>query len=329
MKATPVACALFPALLLARRRAQAFSALVLGALLLALSGCGKPERRTISDRAGETATVPAHIERIVSTAPSNTEIIVDLGLADKLVAVDRYSRGIPGVRHDLPQVDFFYPDGEALISLRPDLIIVNGHNRTGAGGDPFALLREAGIAVANVPFSRSISAIYEDIAFIAELLGVPERGAELVRRMKEQVDEVRATSAAIAERRTVCFEISPAPDITTFGQGTFLNDMLEAAGAINLFGDQSGIIFPGAELLVERNPDVIVTNVSAIPDPVAEIKRRPGFDTISAVKNGRVYQVDTDSSSRPSHRIILALRQIARAVYPEQYAADPEWNAAR
>ncbi|WP_238580205.1 ABC transporter substrate-binding protein, partial [Treponema endosymbiont of Eucomonympha sp.] len=149
MKAVPAAFALFPALLL-RRRAQAFAALVLGALLLALaalSGCGKPARRTISDRAGETAVVPEHIERIVSTAPSNTEIIVDLGLADKLVAVDRYSRDIPGVRQDLPQIDFFYPDGEALISLRPDLIIVNGHNRTGAGGDPFALLREAGIAV--------------------------------------------------------------------------------------------------------------------------------------------------------------------------------------
>jgi len=73
---------------------------------------------------------------------------------------------------------------------------------------------------------------------------------------------------------------------------------------------------PGAESIIERNPDVILTNVDYIPDPIGEIKSRPGFEHINAVKNNCVYQIDTDSSVRSSTRIILALRQMSQAVYP-------------
>jgi iron complex transport system substrate-binding protein len=76
---------------------------------------------------------------------------------------------------------------------------------------------------------------------------------------------------------------------------------------------------PSAESIIERNPDVIITNVNYIDDPIGEIKSRPGFNHINAVINNRVYQIDTDSSVRPSQNIILAVRQMAHAVYPELY----------
>jgi iron complex transport system substrate-binding protein len=252
-------------------------------------------------------------------APSNTEIIVDLGMADKLIAIDRHSANVAGIPGNLPQMDFFYPDAEVIIGLEPDVIIANGHNATGTGDDPFRLLRETGIPVAYISMSKSINDIYEDIAFIADLLQSPDRGAALIRSMKEQVDEITRQAASIKNKKTVYFEISAAPEMYTFGKGSFIDDMISAIGAINIFGNDNWIVTPGAEVIIDRNPDVILTNVDYLEDPVGELKSRAGFDHISAVINNRVYRIDTDSSVRPSARIILALGQMAQAVYPEAY----------
>jgi iron complex transport system substrate-binding protein len=103
------------------------------------------------------------------------------------------------------------------------------------------------------------------------------------------------------------------------GRETFLNEMLEITGALNVFADKTGWIAPSAEAILERHPEVILTNVSFIDDPRGEITSRQGFADTTAVRNGAVYLIDADSSSRPSQRLTLALRQIALAVYPEYY----------
>jgi len=95
--------------------------------------------------------------------------------------------------------------------------------------------------------------------------------------------------------------------------------MISTIGALNIFGSEDWLVMPSAEAVITRNPDVILTNVNYIDDPVGEIKNRPGFEHINAVKNNRIYQIDNDSSSRPSPRIVLALRQMAEAVYSGQY----------
>jgi iron complex transport system substrate-binding protein len=259
------------------------------------------------------------INRVVSTAPSNTEIITDLGQAHKLVAIDRHSANVAGIPEGLPQLDFFYPDAEVIINLEPDIIIANGHNPTGSGEDPFRLLREMGIPVVYIPMSKSIDDIYRDIAFIAGLLQAQKKGEEVIDSMKAQIAELCQRGARIDTKKTVYFEISAAPEMITFGKDSYLNDMIAAVGARNIFEHDNWIVSPGAESIVERNPDVILTNVNYIPDPIAEIKGRPGFEHINAVKNNCVYQIDTDSSVRPSTRIIFALRQMSRAVYPELY----------
>jgi iron complex transport system substrate-binding protein len=173
--------------------------------------CKNNEQRVLSDKAGNRIVIPNSVEKIMSTAPSNTEIIADLGLAAKLIAIDKYSRDVPGVRSDLPEIDFFYPDAEYIISLDPDIIIASEHNIPGTGSDPFALIREAGIPVAYIPTSGSIEGIYEDIDFISKLLGKSERGGELIAEMKNQIDGIRRKGAGITEKKSVYFEISPFP----------------------------------------------------------------------------------------------------------------------
>jgi iron complex transport system substrate-binding protein len=288
-------------------------------LILLLSACGANKGREIIDRSGRMVRINDSINRIVSTAPSNTEIITDLGMAHKLVAIDRHSVNVTGIPGGLPQLDFFYPDAEVIINLEPDIIIANGHNPTGSGEDPFRLLREAGIPVVYISMSKSIDDIYQDIAFIADLVRAQKKGEEVISSMKAQIAEISQKTARIDAKKAVYFEISAAPDMMTFGKDSYINDMISVIGARNIFEHDNWLVMPGAESVIERNPDVILTNVSYIEDPIGEIKSRPGFEHINAVINNRIYQIDTDSSVRPSTRIMLALRQMSYAVYPEMY----------
>ena len=292
-------------------------------LTLFVLGCGQGrEMRSITDRAGRSVTIHGQVNRIISTAPSNTEIIADLGLADKLIAIDRHSTNVipphdyPGIPDNIPLLDFFFPDPELIIGLEPDLIIASGHNPTGSGDDPFRLLGEMGIPVVYVPMSRSIEDIYLDIAFVADLLSVQQKGEQLVDAMKAEIAEIIDRTVHIEVKNSVYFEIAAAPEMFTVGRGNYLDDMISAISAINIFGNDNWLVSPGAESIIERNPDVILTNVNYIDDPIAEIKNRPGFNHINAVINDRIYFIDTDSSVRPSRRITIALRQMSQAVYP-------------
>jgi len=286
-------------------------------IILLASGCKIEKGREIVDRTGRVVVVKRAINRIVSTAPSNTEIIANLGQAGKLVAIDIHSANITGLPVNLPLLDFFYPDAEVIINLEPDIIIASGHNPTGTGEDPFRLLREMGVPVVYISMSKSIDDIYKDIAFIADILQAGKEGEELINSMKTQIAEISRRAAQIETKKTVYFEISAAPDMMSFGKDSFIDNMIYIIGARNIFGNEDWLVTPSAEAIIDRNPDVIITNVNYIDDPIGEIKSRIGFNHINAVINDRVYQIDNDSSSRPSSRIILALRQMSEAVYPE------------
>ncbi|MCL2186477.1 MAG: ABC transporter substrate-binding protein [Treponema sp.] len=288
-------------------------------ITLLFSSCNAAKTNEIIDRTGRNIVIRNPINRVVSTAPSNTEIIVDLGQAEKLVAIDKHSANIEGIPDKLPLLDFFYPDAEVIINLKPDLIIASGHNPTGSGEDPFKLLREMGIPVVYISMSKSIEDIYKDIEFIAKLLQAEEKGEKLVTWMKQQINSIIKTAEDIEIVKTVYFEISAAPDMMTFGKDSFIDDMIKTVGAKNIFANENWLVSPSAEAVINRNPDVILTNVNYIDDPISEIKNRLGFNHINAVINDRVYQIDTDSSVRPSARVLYAIYQMSHAINPELY----------
>jgi iron complex transport system substrate-binding protein len=210
------------------------------------------------------------------------------------------------------------PDAEAIIALNPDIIIASGHNKTG-GEDPFAPIKEAGISVVYIPSSASFEGIYEDIDFIASIVDKDSEGEKLVTEMQTEIDRIKDIAATITDKKTVYFEISPAPYIYTTGAGTFQNEIIETIGATNVFGSETGWISPSEEAILDANPDVIITNVGYVPEPVAEILAREAWVDMDAIVNGDVYLIDADASSRPSHNVVAALIEMAKAVYPEYY----------
>ena len=147
------------------------------------SGCSSQGDRTVTDREGTEVNIPTKIDKIISTAPSNTEVIMELGLGEKLVAIDKYSLDIEGINSEITKIDFSNPDAETIIGLEPDVVIASGHNKTGSAEDPFKAISEAGIPVVYIPSSDSIEGIYKDIEFIAEVVNEEEKGQEIIDEM--------------------------------------------------------------------------------------------------------------------------------------------------
>ena len=286
-------------------------------LMFAVTGCNSSQP-TVKDREGNDIILPEKINRIISTIPSNTEILVALGLKDKIIAVDNYSKDVEGINPDVTFIDLMNPDAETIIELNPDIIIASEINKMG-GRDPFSLLKESGITVVYVTISDSIQGIYDDIIFIGEITKTSEKATEIIENMKKEIENYRKIGETITEKKRVYFEISPAPDLFTFGKGSFLQEILEIVGADNVFADKGKGIAISSEAILEANPEVILTNVNYIDNPIEEIKSRDGWNSITAVATDQVHYIDANSSSRPSQNIVNAIKEIGHAIYPELY----------
>ena len=262
------------------------------------------------DRAGNPLAVPEKVETIASLAPSITQVLIDLGLADKIIAVDTYSAGSKGLDETLPAFEMMAPDMEQMIALNPDIVFVTGMSLSD-GTDPFTALTDVGIAVAYIPSSNSIDGIMEDNLFIGQVAGNAEGAKALNDKLAAAIETFRVeTDAPIP----VYFEISPAPYLYSFGSGTFLNEMIELLGGKNIFVDQEGWISVSDEAVIAAAPEIIFTNVNWEEDAVEKILAREGWESIPAVENGKVFLIDADASSQANHRIVYALEEMAEVL---------------
>ena len=278
----------------------------------------EPDTGLIPDREGGTVEVPDSVDTIVSTAPSITEILVGLGLGEKIIAADLYSSDVAGIDPAVCTIDFFNLNIEELAVLSPDVIVINGIS-VGAGADPYSALKDAGVNVIYIPTSESIADIKLDIEFLAGYTKTKEKGAALIRDIDSAVSDISAKAAGVTMRKSVYFEVSEAPYMYTCGSGTFINEVIDLVGADNIYESESGWISNSEESVIAANPDVIITNVSYDCYDYNEIKSRPGWESITAVKNGDVYRVDPNTTGRPSQHIVDGMYEIARAIYPNIY----------
>lgn len=253
---------------------------------------------------------------IMSIGPAITEIIVGLGAGDRIIATDTFSAQVPGVPAGIPIVDMWNLDIEIVLMAEADMVLAN--EMIMFSGDPLAAAAEAGAAVVYLPgFSESIGDIKDNIRFIAATLGIPGTADTLIGTMEAEIEQARTIGETITHRRTVYFELDAPPDMFSFGSNTFLGEILEIIGAVNIFADHGAFVPVSDEQVIVANPDVILTNVPF--GTPAEIKARNGWGGIAAVENSRIFTIDSDASSRDSQKIIDAMWEIAHAVYPEYF----------
>jgi iron complex transport system substrate-binding protein len=273
-----------------------------------------PTTRSLTDRNGVTYVVPVEVKRVISYSPTYTQVIMDLEKTELLVAVDTNSQRFYELPKELPAFDMMSPDAEQLLALKPDVVFVTDMSAAGGGENPFALLSKNGISVITITTPNTLEEISKDVAFIAEVIGKKEKGAQLAEDMLNMIEEYHQLGEKVTEPKRVYFEISAAPYSYSFGKGVFLNEMLELLGAINVFGDQTGWLSVTAEAAVAANPDVIFTNVDYLEDPVAELLAREGWLNMQAILNQQVYWINPNASSQANHHVIDAMEEMALAL---------------
>ncbi|MEA3319460.1 MAG: ABC transporter substrate-binding protein [Bacillota bacterium] len=271
---------------------------------------------TITDDSGQEITIEKEPESIISMQPSNTEIAYALGLGDKMIGVSDYCN-YPAETADVEKVGGQDMNAEMILTLMPDIIFVTDYHHQ----NHEAILKqykEAGISVIVIGSESSFADVYETIELIGKTTGTTEEADKLVDDMKERLLTVEEKAKQVTAKKKVWVEVSPAPDIFTTGQGTFMHEMLETIQAENAAGNQEGWVKLTEEEIVQLNPDVIITTYGYYVDnPKEGVMARSGWEEVPAIKDGNVHDVDSDTVTRPGPRLIEGVEHLAKLIYPE------------
>lgn len=271
---------------------------------------------TFTDDAGREITIEKEPETIVSIQTSNTEIAFALGLGDKIIGVSDYCN-YPAETENITKVGGQDINVELVLSLLPDIALVTDYHYK-AHPTVLKQFEEAGIQTIVVGSATSFEDVYENIEMIGLATGTKDKALEIIADMKKRHEAIKEKAKAIADKKRVWVEVSPEPDIFTTGKNTFMHEMLESIQAINVAGDQVGWVKMNEEEIVKLNPDVIITTYGYyIENPKEQVLARDGWQAVPAVKNGEVYDVDSDTVTRPGPRLIEGVETLAKLIYPE------------
>lgn len=272
---------------------------------------------SIEDGFGNTVKFEEAPERIISLAPSNTEILYALGLGDKIVGVSAFC-DYPQEALEVEKIgDFLGTNFERILELEPDLIVSYGLPED----DAMQIYNDAGIPVISF-MPESIDEVIVAIKQIAIATDTVEAGNDLVENMEKHRDEIVAKIQDTEPVRAF-YEIWHDP-LMAAGTGSFTDGLIKLANGINVASDAEGE-YPNYDLeqLIENDPEFYLTaNMETggfAENTVESISARPGYDNISAVKNGDVYLIDGNVISRPGPRIVEGLELIARILHPEVF----------
>jgi iron complex transport system substrate-binding protein len=269
--------------------------------------------RTFKDALGRQIDLESSPRRIVALAPSITEILYYLGLGDSVAGVPDFSY-YPPEALEKPRVGSYVdPNIERIISLSPDLVI---GTKDGNLPGPVYLLEQAGIPV-YVVNPRTIRDIISTIDEIGDLCGVPEKAHQLVNKLNERLESIQ-NAVASGQRPMVFLQINISP-IMTVNKNTTHNDIINQAGGINMSADEP-MTYPriSIEEVISKKPDIIlISSMERGGEFEKERKDWMKWTSIPAVKNKRVYLIDSDLIDRPSQRIIDGLEAMARLIHPE------------
>jgi iron complex transport system substrate-binding protein len=276
----------------------------------------------VTDDDGRELTIDVEPARIVSLAPSNTEIVCALDACDRLVGVTDFDDYPPEVADVDDVVIAATVDVELVVGAEPDLVLAAGNELTPAA--VIEQLEALGLPVL-VLYPETLDEVYADIELIGTALGQAPEAGELVADMQVRVDAVAAAVDG-ADRPLTLYEVFHSEGTTyTAGEGSFLASLLELAGSVPLTGDAQGVL--AAEDLVAADPELILLGTASYDTTLAEpaaaletVRARAGWTELRAVRDGAVVPyLDDIVTTRPGPRIVDGLEALARAIHPERF----------
>ncbi|TFH34621.1 MAG: ABC transporter substrate-binding protein [Anaerolineales bacterium] len=267
------------------------------------------------DGLGRTVDFEVPPQRIVSIAPSNTEILFAVGAAAQIVGRDELS-DFPAEALEVTSIGSTYGaiNAEAIVALEPDLILVADITPI----EQINALTDLGLKVFQISNPMSFDDLFANLAIVGKITGNEQQASTLVDALKARVEAVEEAVADAGSVR-VFYEVDgtdPTAPWTT-GTGTFQQVLIEMVKGENV---AEGLVGWGAmnlEQIVERDPEVIIFGSGPwVPTTTDSLAERSGWAGISAVLNGRIFGVDTNWIDRPGPRLVDALERFAQVVQP-------------
>jgi len=272
----------------------------------------------IMDGLDREITLEGPAQRIVSLAPSNTEILFAVGAGSQVVGRDEIS-DFPAQAADVSSIGTTFGElnTEAILALEPDLVLA----ATITAPEQLQTLETLGLTTFVLSNPTDFEGLYDNLATVGQLTGHSEQAADLAEELRARVEAV-TTATAGAAPASVFYEVdgsdSSAP--WTTGAGTFQDLLIDLAGGANVASGIEGWGQIDLEALVTSDPEVIMFAYGPfIATTVDTLGLRPGWDGISAVQMDRVIPIDTNWVDRPGPRLVDALEAIAEALHPELF----------
>ena len=276
-----------------------------------------PSSMTYTDDLGRAITLEATPQRIVSLAPSNTEILFAVGAGSQVVGRDEFS-DYPAEAASIQVIggSFGEYNAEAIVALEPDLVLAAEINPP----ELVQQLEELGLTVYYLGNPTTLEEMYMNLETVASLTG--HDANELINSLKARVAAVDEKIAPLSSRIAVFYEID-ATDPTkpwTYGPGTFGDLLIERAGGYNV-GNIASDPYPqlSLEQVIAATPAVIILGDSLWGVTPESVKERPGWETIPAVQSDQIFSFDDNLVSRPGPRLVDGLEQLAKLLRPELF----------
>lgn len=278
-----------------------------------------PQPLTFTDDLDREVTLPAPAERVVSLAPSNTELLFAVGAGEQVVGRDEFSDHPPEVT-DLPGVGGSFGDYnlETIVDLSPDLVLAAEINPP----ELVDSLEALGLTVYYLGNPVGLEGVYDNLLTVGRLTGHEAEAEALSESLQARVAAVQEQVAQADTRPTVFYELDgsdPSAPWTT-GPNTFLDVLIEMAGGENVAGSlDSSYAQISVETLVEADPEIILLGDAAYGTTPEGVAARAGWESIDAVENDRIYPFDDDLVSRPGPRLVDGLETIAALLHPDLF----------
>ena len=277
---------------------------------------------TLTDGMDRTVTLAGPAQRVVSLAAANTEILYAIGAGSQVVGRDTFS-DYPDAAQSVQDIGGSMGEynTEAVVALQPDLVLAGGINPT----ELVASLEQLGLTVYFLPNPETLEEMFANLETVAKLTGHEAEAAVLVDSLKARLAALDAKIATVSNRPTVYYELDATDPTKPYTAGragptNFVDALITRAGGTNI-GSQMQSEWPqiSLEQLVVDDPQVILLGDAAYGETPETVAARPGWDVLSAVRDGHVYPLDYHLVSLPGPRLVDGLETLAKLLHPDLF----------
>jgi len=285
--------------------------------VLLLTACKPVAPETFTDFLQREVTLNQPAQRIVSLAPSNTELLFAVGAGEQVVGREDFS-DYPVEALDIPSVGGSMGDYnlEAIVALQPDLVLLTELHSP----ELVQSLEALGLTVYYLGNPVVLEDLYSNLEIVGKLTGHDDEAASLIEELKNRVNKVDELVATTTTRPVIFYELDatdPAKPWTA-GPGTFVDQLVNRAGGVNLGSSLQGAwVQVSQEELIIQDPDMIFLGDAAYGVTPDQVAARAGWENLQAVTSEQIFSFDDDLVSRPGPRLVDGLIEFARLLHPE------------